>query len=177
MRLIKYEGFNLTIEPEALLLEPFKKIWIRDKSKTKNRALQELGYIYFMDDPRSDYQFIIEEEERKKEIIKGEGLPSDWKPDKIVEEGRNYYKQFKPTAYLLLEDTRAMIDGYRMKLRNLTERMEDLDVKELKDIGTIIKQIPSLVKDLDEAEKTIIKEVTQSDKIRGAQTKSMYEDM
>ena len=56
MRLIKYEGYNLTIEPELLTLAPFKKIWTRDKSKDKSKALQELGYIYFMYDIRSDYQ-------------------------------------------------------------------------------------------------------------------------
>ena len=64
MRLIKYEGYNLTIEPELLTLAPFKKIWTRDKSKDKSKALQELGYIYFMYDIRSDYQIYIDEEKR-----------------------------------------------------------------------------------------------------------------
>ena len=34
-----------------------------------------------------------------------------------------------------------------------------------------------MVKDLDEAERALAKEIAQSDKVRGAQEKSIYEDM
>lgn len=40
--------------------------------------------------------------------------------------------------------------------------MTDLDIREIKDLGAIIKQIPSLVKDLDEAEKALAKEDRKS---------------
>jgi hypothetical protein len=62
MNLIRYEGYNLTIEPEMLLIKPFKVLWDRDKSKTKENALMELGYIYFMCDPRSDYMYLLDED-------------------------------------------------------------------------------------------------------------------
>ena len=58
----------------------------------------------------------------------------------------------------------------------MTSDMSTLTVKEVKDIGAIIKQIPSIVKDLDEAEKALAKEIAQNDKVRGAQEKSIYED-
>ena len=87
------------------------------------------------------------------------------------------YASFKSTAALLLEDTIALINGYRAKLRELTSNMEDMDVKDTKDLGAIIKQVPALVKDLDEAEKSLAKEMAQSDKVRGAQEKSIYEDI
>ena len=35
MKLFKYESYQVTIEPEALTLKPFKVIWDRDKSKHK----------------------------------------------------------------------------------------------------------------------------------------------
>lgn len=176
MRLFKYEGYNLTISEEAFLLKPFKDIWKRDKTKGKERALMELGWIYFMEDPRSDYQYIIDEEARSNAIKEGEGL-KDWKPDKLVQEARKFYASFKSTAALLLEDTRAMIDGYRLRLRKTTSDMEGLDIKEIKEVGAIIKQIPSMVKDLDEAERALAKEIAQSDKVRGSLDKSIYEDM
>ena len=72
IKLFKYEGYKLNISEEALLLKPFKEIWQRDKSKNKDKALQELGYIYFMSDPRSDYQYLVDEEERSKAIKEGE---------------------------------------------------------------------------------------------------------
>jgi len=64
MRLFKYEGYNLSISEEAILLKPFKAIWNRDKSKGKQVALQELGFVYFMEDPRSDYKMYLDREER-----------------------------------------------------------------------------------------------------------------
>lgn len=177
MRLFRYEGYTLSISEEALCLKPFRAIWMRDKTEKKERAIMELGYCYFMEDPRSDYQYITDPEERAKAIKEGEGLKESWQPDGTVKEAQRLYASFKTTSALLLEDTRNMIDGYRMKLRELTSNMTDLDVKEVKEVGAIIKQIPTMIEDLDEAEKAIAKEIAQSDKVRGAAEKAIYEDL
>ena len=177
MRLLVYEGYNLTIDPMALSLKPLKTIWNRDKTEKKEKAISEIAYIYFMEDPRSDYQYIIDREERSKAIKEGEGLKSTWQPNATIKEAMKLYASFKTSSALLLEDTRALVDGYRNKLRDLTSNMTNLDVKDVKDLGAIIKQVPSMVKDLDEAERALAKEIAQSDKVRGAQEKSIYEDM
>ena len=176
IKLFKYEGYKLNISEEALLLKPFKEIWQRDKSKNKDKALQELGYVYFISDPRSDYQYLVDEEERSKAIKEGEGIDSKWKPDKVVLDAITFYKSFKPTSALLLEDTRAMINGYRLKLREITADMSNLDIKEIKDLGAVIKQIPSLIKDLDEAEKALNSELKTSGRMRGSGEKTLFED-
>lgn len=176
MKLLKYEGYNLTFEPEILALKVFKKLYTRDHSKDKSRFIQELAFIYFYSDPRSDYQYLTDKNERLKAIVEGEGLPNDWKIDKILQDAIDYYSSFKPTSALLLEDTRAMVEGYRKKIKEVTTQMEDLEIKDIKDLGAIIKQIPSLIKDLDEAEKTIAREIIQDESIRGSQEKSMFED-
>ena len=176
MKLFKYEGYNLTISEEALALKPFKKIWDRDKTSTKEKAIVELAYCYFMEDPRSDYQYIIDRDDRRDAIKEGEGLKKDWKPDKDIIAAMELYASFKSTAALLLDDIRTLVDGYRSKLKDMTSDMSTLTVKEVKDIGAIIKQIPSIVKDLDEAEKALAREIAQNDKVRGAQEKSIYED-
>lgn len=177
MRLFKYEGYTLSISEEALCLKPFKALWVRDKTEKKDRAIMELGYVYFMEDPRSDYQYIIDREERSNKIKTDQGFKDNWKPDKAVLDAMELYASFKTTSALLLEDTRAFVDGYRNKLRKLTADMDDLDVKEVKNIGDIIKQIPEMVKNLDEAEKAITRELAQNDKVRGAQEKNIYEDL
>lgn len=179
MKLFRYEGYKLHISEEAFVLKPFKEIWNRDKTKNKDKALQELGYIYFMSDPRSDYQYIVDEEDRAKAIKEGEGIDSKWKPDNKVIEAMKFYKTFKPVSALLLEDTRIAVDKLRQLLRNIDLTEVDDKGKPIYTLNTItatIKQIPSLVKDLDEAEKAIAKEIMESDKVRGAQEKSMYED-
>lgn len=176
MKLLKFENYKIVIEPEFLALKPFREIWQRDKSKHKDRAIQEIAYIFFMSDPRSDYQYLVDEEERSKAIKEGEGIDSKWKPDKIVLDAITFYKSFKPTSALLLEDTRAMINGYRLKLREITADMSNLDIKEIKDLGAVIKQIPSLIKDLDEAEKALNSELKTSGRMRGSGEKTLFED-
>ena len=180
MKLLKYEGYNLTFEPVLLTLKVFKKLFMRDKTKDKSKFIQELGFIYFYADPRSDYQYLTDDEERIKAIIEGEGLPNDWKIDKLLQDAIDYYASFKPTSALLLEDTRVAVDKLRSLLRNID--LTDVDDKgkpiyTLNTITATIKQVPSLVKDLDEAERTISKEIVQNENIRGSQEKSMYEDL
>lgn len=180
IRLFKYESYKLTVEPEALLLKPFRQIWKRDRSAGKEKAMMELGFVYFFCDPRSDYQYITDEEQRKKSIKEGEGLPENWEPDKLVREAMEFYSGFKPVSALLLEDTRYAVDKLRKMLRDIDLTLMDDKGKPVYTLNTVaatIKQIPSLVKDLDEAERALAKEMVQSDKVRGKQEKAIYEDM
>lgn len=180
MKLFKYEAYKVTISEEALMLQPFKKIWNRDKSKSKDKALNELAFIYFMCDPRSDYQYIVDPEDRFNAIVESEGLPEDWTPDKLVEEGMAFYESFKSTSALLLEDTRYAIEKVRMFLKTVDLNAVDDKGKPLYTINSItstIKMIPQLIKDLNDAEKAINSEMLEkSGKVRGQKTKSLFED-
>lgn len=179
LKLFTYEGYQLRVEPEALLLTPFKAIWDRDKSKNKATAMQELGYIYFMGDPRSDYQYIVDEKQRTEEIKKGQGMPSKWKPDKLVLAALSFYNSFKPTSAALLEDTRVAVDKLRQLLRDIDLEAVDDKGKPIYTLNTItatIKQIPALVKDLDTAEKTLAKDIIAEARARGSQSKAAFED-
>ena len=180
MRLLTYEGYNLTIDPMLLTLKPFKALWVRDKTVKKERAISEIAYIYFMEDPRSDYQYIVDRDERSKAIKEGEGLKSTWQPDGTVKEAMKLYASFKTPSALLLEDTRIAVDKLRKLLRDIDLDATDDKGKPIYTLNIVtatIKQIPALIKDLDEAERALAKEIAQSDKVRGAQEKSIYEDL
>ncbi len=179
MKLFKYEGYKVVISEEAFALKVFRQIWNRDRSVNKDKAIMELGYVYFMIDPRSDYQYLVDEDERSKAIIEGEGLPNGWKPDKTITEAMKFYSRFKPTAALLLEDTRYAVDKLRKLLREID--LNQLDDKgkpiyTLNSITATIKQVPSLAKDLDEAEKALASEMRSEGKMRGQGEKTIFED-
>lgn len=179
IKLFKYSGYTVSVEPEAIMLTPFKIIWDRDSSTNKSLAMQEFAYIYFMGDPRSDYQYLIDEKERSKEIIKGLGMPIRWKPDKAVKDALRFYQSFKPVSAGLLEDTRVAVDKLRQLLRDIDLKAQDDKGKPIYTLNTItatIKQIPGLVKDLDEAEKTLSKDIIAEAKARGSQNKALGED-
>lgn len=179
MKLFKCEGYNLTISEEAYMLKPFKDIWKRDKSKGKDKALQELAYIYFMEDSRSDYQIYIDKDERSKQVKLGEGIPENWKPDKLVTDAQEFYASFKSEAALLLEDIRVAITKLREFIKTIDLSAVDDKGKPIYTLNTYtatIKQIPELITSLDEAEKSIHKEAVMSDKVRGSVEKAMFED-
>lgn len=179
MKLFKYEGYKVVISEEAFALKVFRQIWNRDRSVNKDKAIMELGYVYFMIDPRSDYQYLVDEEERSKAIIDGEGLPSNWKPDKIVTEAMQFYSRFKPTAALLLEDTRVAVEKLRKLLRDIDLQETDDKGRPVYTLNTItatIKQVPSLAKDLDEAERALASEMRNEGKMRGQGEKTIFED-
>lgn len=179
MKLFKLDGYNLTISEEAYVLTPFKNIWKRDKSKNKERALQELCYIYMMEDTRSDYQMYIDREERSIQVKLGEGLPEDWKPDKLVQTAQEFYASFKSDTDLLLEDSRVAITKLREYIKTIDLSATDDKGKPIYTLNTYtstIKQIPDLIVALDAAEKAIAKERANQDKVRGSVEKSMFED-
>lgn len=179
MKLFKYEGYNLTISEEAMLLKPFKLLWNRDRSKNKETALQELGYIYFMEDPRSDYQILYDKEERSKAIIEGEGIREGWKPDKLVKEAMEFYTGFKSESALLLEDLKTSVRILRKSMITMDDIANaDPDKKPamLASYTKTIKEMADLATKIDEAEKKMAKDVVTSDKVRGSQEKAMFED-
>ena len=156
MRLFRFDNYKITVEPEALLLKPFKQIWQRDRTQNKDKAMMELGFIYFFCDSRSDYQYLTDEEQRME-----------------------FYNSFKSTSALLLEDTRCAVDKLRKLLRDIDLTQPDDRGKPIYTLNTItatIKQVPSLVKDLDEAEKALAKESMIAGKMRGQGEKTIMED-
>lgn len=179
IRLFHYEGYEVGIEPEAIMLAPFKAIYDRDKHKDKSIAKQELAYIYFMGDPRSDYQFLVDAEVRSLEVIKALGMPKDWEPDAVINRALVFYESFKPISAGLLEDTRFVVNKLRQELRQMDFNERDdkgKPVHTLQSITATLKQIPGLAKDLDEAERTLSKDIMAEAKARGAQSKALLED-
>lgn len=180
MKLFRYEGYKIVISEEALLIKPFKKLWDRDKSHDKRRATQELGFLYFFCDPRSDYMFLVDEDTRKAKILEDEGMDPKWEPDKYVKEAIDTYKYLTQTsASLLLEDTRAAIEKLRNQLKEI-----DLDERDdkgkpiytLSSYSAAIKNIPVLAKELLEAEQAVSREIGEVSKMRGQGVKTLFED-
>lgn len=179
IRLFRYEGYSVSVEPEALMLIPFKTLYDRDKSESKSVAMQEMAFIYFMGDPRSDYQYIVDKEVRAKEIITGLGMPDGWEPDEAVIRAITFYESFKPMSAGLLEDTRYVVSKLRKELREMDFNERDdkgKPVHTLQSITSTLKQIPSLARDLDEAERTLSKDIIAESKARGSQSKALLED-
>ena len=179
MKLFKLEGYNLTISEEAYMLKPFKEISKRDKSRNKDIALQELAYIYFMEDSRSDYQVYIDREERSKQVKLGEGIRDEWSPDKLVQDAQEFYASFKSESALLLEDLKAAVNTLRKGMIT-QEELADIDPEKkpaiLNNYAGVISKMTDLAAKIDETEKKMARDTIMSDKVRGSVEKAMFED-
>lgn len=180
MKLFKYEAYRVVISEEALALKPFKQLWNRDRSINKDRAISELAYVYFMEDPASDYQYLVDREDRSNAIIEGEGLGNKWKPDKMVIEAMKFYASFKTTSALILEDTRKVAENLRKALPALDITKEDDKGRPIYTIASItkaIRELNVLVKELAETERVIAKEMNEANgRVRGQRAKTILED-
>ena len=171
MKVFKYEGYEVRIAPEALTLKPFKKLWNRDKSKDKEKAMMELSFLYFYCDPRSDYQYIIDDDIRMDAVKEGQGLPEDWKPDAAVREAITFYRSFDSTSAVLLRAASEAVD----KIQKLIKDLEPDDTKSLKEYLMALKLIPEVASMIQDAEKALNEE-QEFGEAKGVMEKTLFDD-
>jgi hypothetical protein len=181
MHIINFDNFEISLTEEAFYIKPIRDLFNADRTKGKEKFLQQMSVIYFLVDPRSSYNYIIDDEERFNEIKIQEGLPNDFKIDKKLQEAIDIYKKhIITTSYLLLQDTKIAVERVRQFLRNIDLNAVDDKGKPMYTINSVttaIKQIPQLAKDLADAEKMITKEIEETGRARGGnERKKLFED-
>ncbi len=180
MKLISVENYELKIADEALLVKQFRRLWNMDRSASKEQFYKQMSLLFFCYSPSSNYAYIMDENERMKEVMEQEGI-SEIKNNAEFKAAVEVYKKLVKTASSeLLEDTRLIIDKMRQALKSIDfDSLEDKDaVNAVKTVATVVGMIPKLVKDLTEAEKAVAKEAEESSKARGSQELTVldYED-
>ena len=179
MRLFKYEGYEVRVAPEALTLRPFKKLWDRDKTKDKEKATLELSLLYFFCDPRSDYQYITNEEDRLDAVKEGLGLPSDWKLDTQMRDAITFYKSFDSHAAMLMRLANQGVDKVQKAMEELqptdTGDAKKAPITVVKEYLSVLKIIPEVASMLKDAEKALNEENDYGE-AKGAVEKAMFDD-
>lgn len=179
MRLVKIDNYELKFEDELLLLKPFRVLYNADHTKDKTNFLDFLSILYFVYDPRSEFNYIVDEEARIEEVCNANGIkkPKFTKQDLVCIE---LYKKMTVTASsLLLERTRKTLDRVGIFLENIDLTEEDDKGKPkytVNSVVTAIKQVPQLAKDVMEAEKAVAKEIEEQGRARGGNNKKLFED-
>lgn len=179
MKLVRITNYKLEVEDELLLLKPFKELYKSDKSKDKIKFFDFLTIVYYTYDPRSDYNYIANEEERLKEVCESNGLEVPKFTQKELD-CIELYKQLTTTI------SSALLKSTRVAIGKIQEFLETIDMNERDDKGktihsissvtSAIKQIPILVKEIVEAEKLVSKEIEEAGRARGGNNKKLMED-
>lgn len=180
MRLVKQENFEIKIEDELLLLKPFRKLYNADKSKNKDKFIELISIIYFLIDPRSDYQYILNERERLDEICTSNGYKAKVFTKDELECVELYRKLTTTSGLELLNSTKIAVDKVQEFLKNVDLYALDDKGKPIYTINTItaaIEKVPKLAIALADAEKALAKELEEAGRARGnAGTKSLMDD-
>lgn len=180
MHILEYNNYQVEPTQEAFLIKPIRDLYNADKTKTKDKFMTQMSIIYFLVDPRSSYNYIIDEKDRLAAIIEQEGLPANFKIDKKLQSAIDIYKKHTiTTSYLLLQDTKLAIDKVRQFLRDVDLTAVDDKNKPIYTINSVtsaIKQIPQLAKDVIDAEKAITREIEEQGKLRGTANKTLMDD-
>lgn len=171
MKLFKRIDYELIIDPIVFTMKAFKKLDTRDRTINKSQLEKELSFIYFVYDPRSDLQYIIDEVDRidkAKEII---GLDSKFKIDADLQKAIDVYISMTETsASLLLQDIKIGVGKLRTYLRDATVDADSFDkyTKSLKELIPMSQKI-------SEAEKTVVKEVEELGELRGNKQQTLLD--
>ena len=171
MNIIEYNNFEIQLTQEAYLIKPIRKLFNADKSKNKDKFLQQMSVLYFYADPRSSYSYILDDEERLKAIIEQEGLPNNFTIDGELQEAIECYKKHCVTSSsLLLQSTKIAIEKVRKFLQDVDLTQTDdkgKPIYTISSITTAIKQIPQLARDVLTAEKAVAREIEENTMARG----------
>jgi midasin (ATPase involved in ribosome maturation) len=172
MNLFEIKDYNVTFSPQALTLKPFKAIWDGDKSKDKNKAINELSLVFYMADHTSDFAYIVDEDIRLKEIIKNLSLPKGYKVSKKIQDAIEFYKDHSQTV------SSRLLSTARLAVHKIEEFIKDASITDtnLKKIFDSAKQLPELSETIDKLEDQIKKQQENKSNARGSITKAEFED-
>lgn len=175
MKLIRYEDFQIKLADEAFLVRPIRRLFHQDRSERKETFWRQISFMYFMVSPSSSYSYILDLEERAAEIIKQEGLPSDFKPSELLREAMEIYRKLTITpSQKLLESSLVAADTVSKFLSDPTI-LDKVDEKgrplyQISSITAALKNVEGIVSSLQTLQKKVEQELEEeSGKARGSQ--------
>ena len=122
MKLIYFDNYEIKVADEALLIKPIRKLFNQDRTANKEKFFQQMSYMYFMINPASTYMYIIDSEERAKEIASRNIVKEKKKYKEMLESLQNDKAQLESEK--LAKMSEAEKTAYQIS--ELNKKLEDL---------------------------------------------------
>ena len=171
---------NVTVDPAALTLLPYKALWDRDKTKLKKRAISELSYVFYMCDYKSYFADITDEEEKHNEVVR---LifedPSKFKVDDKIQDALDCYTKDIPYSVRIMEDAKTGINALRDYFREVNLLEYDKSGKPIHDAAKLsgnLQKLASIIDNLDKLEDKVKRDMDATQKVQGGREKGIFED-
>lgn len=164
----------------------FDKIIRRDRGspgdsqgRKKLQATKELTYIYHMCNFQSPFATYTNEEERSEKVAKSLGL-TDWKPDDLVIEAQDKYKELTESDLIkLLKSAHSTVNKMRDYFDDIDFDKFDVNGKpvyQAKDVIAAIRDLGKLVSGLRDLKVEVEREQQSSGRNRGDVVTNKYSD-
>lgn len=181
MQLFQLRNYEVIFEPQTMMIDVFAAI--RDSNKgDEELTYKEMSYIWFFADVRSDFQNVMNDDDRSEEIKLRISLPEEWKPSKEVLEAIKFYEKYSktPSSGLYKASTTAA-KFIEEKLGNPEKLLEEKNAKgepvyKIDTVLNMIGKIPDVMEKLYKAREQVITELESKSGLKGGKEKSMFED-
>lgn len=163
---------KIIVAPECLVIEPFKSIWEKDKTKDKTHAFNMIKYTWYYASYKSPF-FQHSNSDRSKLILSHIIKDDKFKVNKELEECVKMYEKINTTpAMKLFRSVQESIN--KMEEFFMTaEYNEDSITK----IQKAIIDMPKMQEAIQAALNNCSKEQSTGDKVRGEATLGMFENI
>ena len=168
-RLFDIVGGEVVMNPTSIWIPEFKKLWSRDKSTYKEKAVAEISYIVMLHGFHSPYQSYSERD--REEVVRRDFFPDDhdWKPDKAVEAAIKKFNELQDSVVL------RALRAARTGLDKVTEYFENAGPEDADKIVRLIEKLGPNVKSLDSLIKQVEKEQLEQGNVKGGQGIGLFE--
>lgn len=174
-----FEVYNGVVRPSvhALMVEPYKSIWEKDPDPDKGEATKVFSYVEFLLSPKKSnifygYDDKVRPKEIKKRLWGDENYQSDiystFEIIRLVDYYKNDLENSSP-SYVTLVDAILTAHNTREHLRdvNLNDTTPTGALKlKPKDVTGALKEIPEIIKTLEDTRDRVLAELKESAKSR-----------
>ncbi len=171
MKILELNNDRVSISAEALGLLFFKDLWSRDKSKNKEKAYNDIAYVFYYSDFNSPlYQY--PPDERDKMIREYIVTDKSFKVDELVQKAIKGYEAINTTPSMrMLESVQIAISKMENYFKNVNYEEVDIDK-----VGKFIERLPKLIESVNQASEICRKESITSTKVRGNASVGLFEN-
>lgn len=174
--------YELEISPEALALKPVRAILDKNGEDNMDLSIQELSYIFYMEDVKSLFQYMPEGIRRKKEVLDVITLPDDWVESQEVKECRKFYRELQSHNPIvdLFRTARKSFNNFKKFLEDIDYNERDTQSRKLihnpAQMATVFKQLRAISKELQDAEADVLLGKTSLENKVGSTEKGLLEE-
>lgn len=173
-------GGEVVLTPEGLAVPAFKKLWDKDRSKDKKKALDEIKYVVFLVDPiKSPYKDIdelIKENTIRTDIFKDSG----WEPSQDVKDAVEKFTELRYTTTLkVLKAAKTAVEQLASYFSEVDFKLKDSlgrPIYDINDLATNLGRVGNIVKSLNILEEAAKKESNDGSRVKGGTEISYFED-